>query len=125
MTDILIEFKKQLVLFFDELIEQFPSESDFIIVRIFINDQIPIENVMNYFIKELLPLKDMVKQKDEAFFIKNNILFSAIDKTKVNHFKRLWRSDSLTEDDKNIIWEWFSTFIFLGEKYQKAKSMAV
>lgn len=118
-VEILTEFKKQLVNFFDELIDQFPSESDLIVVRVFLKDQVPITDVMSYFIREILPLKDMVKNKNEDFFLKNNILFSQIDKNKVNHFKRLWRSEQLDNDDKAVIWTWFSSFISLTERYQK------
>ena len=45
-TAILIEFKKSLVEFFDQLVEQFPDEGDLIMVRIFIKDQVPIEDVI-------------------------------------------------------------------------------
>ena len=49
MSDIqiLIQFKKSIISFIDELIEAFPTEPDLIILRIFIKDQISIENVIN------------------------------------------------------------------------------
>lgn len=118
-VEILAEFKKQLVNFFDELIDQFPSESDLIVIRIFLKDQVPITDVISYFIREVLPLKDMVRTKNEDFFLKNNILFGQLDKNKVNHFKRLWRSEQLDNDDKAVIWTWFASFISLTERYQK------
>jgi hypothetical protein len=118
-VEILTEFKKQLVNFFDELIDQFPSESDLIVVRVFLKDQVPITDVLSYIIRELLRLQYLVQTKNEDFFLKNNILFSQIDKNKVNHFKRLWRSEQLDNDDKAVIWTWFSSFISLTERYQK------
>jgi hypothetical protein len=51
--EILLEFKNSLVTFFDELIDQFPEEGDLIMVRIFLKDQMPIENVMTIFINNL------------------------------------------------------------------------
>lgn len=117
---ILIDFKNSLVNFLDELIEQFPEEGDLVVARIFLNDQVPIEQIMNVVISKLLPLKDMVKRKDEDFFINNNVLFEQINKDKVNRFKILWRSDRLDNEDRLVIWRWYELFISLAEKYQKA-----
>jgi hypothetical protein len=119
---LLTQLKKQLVTFLDELIESFPNEPDFVIFRIFVNDRLPIVDIMNYIVKELCPLKDMIKNKDEKFFLDYNLLFDKFDSedtTKVNHFKNLWLSNSLDNDDKNTLWNWFSTFVNIGLKYKE------
>ncbi len=48
MTEILIlkDFKKNLTAFIDELIVQFPSEEELIVLRIFFNDQVDIKKIM-------------------------------------------------------------------------------
>ena len=46
-TVILKQLKEQLVLFFDELIDILPKEPDLIIIRIFIKDKFPTEDIMN------------------------------------------------------------------------------
>jgi len=117
-TDILNEFKRQLLLFLDEMVEQFPNEGDFVVMRILLNDQISINDVMNNFILQILPLKTMVKERNDNFFLQNNILFEDLDKSKVNHFKKIWRSDLLDDDDKEAMWQWFDMFIKIAEKYQ-------
>ena len=126
MSDIvrtLRDFKNNLIQFLDELIEQFPTETDFIIGRVFLKDRISSEVMMNGFIKEVVPLKKMILERDEKFFLESNIsLFNGFDKNKVNHFKTLWRSSLLDEDDREIMWQWFSTFLLLAEQYQKLKS---
>lgn len=119
---ILSEFKNGIISFLDELIEQFPEEGDLVIARIFLKDQIPIVDIMNNFILKLLPLEGQVKERNESFFLENNLLFENIDKNKVNHFKRLWRSERLDRDDRDVIWKWYDSFIFLAKKYQKLKS---
>jgi len=123
-TLILQEFKNNLITFFDELIDQFPTEADLVIIRIFLKDQIPIEEVINIFIntinKDGQRFKKMIKDRNEIFFLESNI-FDSISKTKVVHFKKLWRSDSLDDDDKKIIWKWIDSFVYLGEKYIKSK----
>lgn len=124
--EILIQLKTQLVSFIDELIETFPSEPDFVIFRIFINDQIPIVDIMEYIVTRLCPLQDMVKNKDESFFLNYNILFDKFDNKKnnekVNHFKRLWLSKNIDKEDKDVLWQWFASFIMLGNKYKEVKS---
>ena len=122
--ELLTQLKTQLVNFMDELIETFPKEPDFIIYRIFINDQIPITDIMNYIINELCPLYDMVKNKDENFFLGRNVLFSKFnDKSsnKVNRFKKLWTSGTLDSEDKEVLWSWFNSIIYLGNKYIELK----
>jgi hypothetical protein len=127
--EILKQFKSALISFLDELIGQFPSEGDLVIFRIFLKDRVPIDNIINYFILSILPLKKMVDERDEDFFLNKCELFENINghtkKDKVNRFKRLWRSECLDDDDKRVVWEWFDSFIFLSEKYQKCKNKNV
>lgn len=124
--EILTQLKTQMVTFLDELIETFPSEPDFVIFRIFVNDRLPIEDIMKYIVNNLCPMADMVKAKNEDFFLKNNILFSQLDEnesSKVNHFKNIWSSKQVDKEDKEIIWRWFQSFIFLGNKYAEIKNL--
>ena len=117
--DILKKLKEQIIMFFDELIDILPQEADLIIIRIFIKDKYPIEDIMKYIVKKFIPLKNSIINEDEGFFLNNNILFEELDSNKVNHFKRIWRSKSLNEDDRKVIWLWFKGFLFLAEKYDK------
>lgn len=122
--EILIQLKTQLVNFLDELIESFPNEPDFVIFRIFVNDRIPIADIMKYITTNLCPLHDMVKSRDEKFFLNNNVLFEKFNENengKVNHFKRMWTSKDLDKEDKEVIWRWFQSFIYLGNKYLECK----
>ena len=117
--DILKTLKEQVILFFDELIDTLPEEADLIIIRIFIKDKYPIEDIMKYIVKKFIPLRNSIIKEDEGFFLNNNILFEEFDSNKVNHFKRIWRSSSLNEDDRKVIWRWFKGFLCLAEKYEK------
>ena len=123
--EILKEFKKSLISFIDELIATFPEESDFVVVRIFFNDQFPIKDVVNIFNQKINQsdqlLKKMIKDRNEAFFLEHNI-FDVLGKSKVNHFKRLWCSEQLDDQDKEIIWKWIESFVYLGDKYMKSLS---
>lgn len=125
---LLSSLKTQLVSFLDELVETFPDQPDFVIFRIFVQDRIPAEKIMEYIVENLCPLEKEVDNKNDAFFLDRNILFENFDDKKtetVNHFKRLWQSGNLDETERNTIWSWFKRFITLGNKYsnlvQKSK----
>jgi hypothetical protein len=124
--EILKQFKNALISFLDELIGQFPSEADLVIFRIFLKDRVPIDSIINYFVLRILPLKKMIDERDEDFFLNKCELFESIQgqekKGKVTRFKKLWRSESLDDDDKRVVWEWFDSFIFLSARYQNCKN---
>ncbi len=122
---ILQQFKKQLISFFDELISQFPEEPDLVLIRIFLNDQMPIKDVMDVFIRKInkpaegdgFTIREMIKNRNESFFVENNSVFQEISKMKVNHFKKLWMSGRLDVEDKKIVWKWVDSFLYLSDKY--------
>ena len=106
MSEIEKQFKNALISFLDELIGQFPNEGDLVIFRIFLKDRIPISTVLNYSVLKILPLKKMITDRDEDFFLNHCSLFESIEIDSKN--------------DKKVIWQWFDSFIFLSEKYQKS-----
>lgn len=124
--EILTEFKTGLISFFDELIDVFPTEGDLIMIRIFLKDQISIVDVINIFINSLnkddQKFKKMIKDRNESFFLETSI-FDSISKSKSVHFKKLWRSGRLEDDDKDIIWKWIDSFVYLADKYIKVKNV--
>ena len=125
-TKILLEFKKNLISFMDELISQFPQEGDLVILRIYLKDQAIIKDVMEMLIFNLnsdnFKLKNMIKERNEIFFLEYSLFDESIGKNKVSHFKKLWRSGLLDSEDKKIFWEWMDSFVFFTEKYLKVKN---
>lgn len=121
--EVLTEFKTQLIAFFDELIGQFPQEGDLVVVRLFLANQIPIKVAMDSFNHKInkndQELRKMVKERNESFFLEHS-LFDNLGKEKISHFKRLWRSGRLDDEDKRVIWNWIDAFIYLGDKYTKS-----
>lgn len=116
---LMYEFRTQLLNFLDELINQFPEESDLIIIRIFMKDQIPVYDVLGRFIRDLLPLKKEVDHRNEAFFMENSLFYSqhGIATAKVNHFKDLWVSNKLDDNDREMIWKWMDLLCSIGSQY--------
>ena len=118
---LLNHFRDQLVNFLDEIIEQFPRECDFVLIRMFIKDQLPVGDIMGRFIRDILPLHEYVKNRDDGFFLNNSILYTGgnINLEKVDHFKEIWSSDKLDEEDRNIIWQWMECLFTISQKYKQ------
>ncbi len=117
--DILTQFKNNLVKFFDELIEMFPQESQFVVFRVIIRDQIPITVVMDHFVTSVLPMRDNIKKRDDRIFTESNVLNFGMDKDSANIFPRIWTT--LSKDDRAAIWQWMDAFVFLADKYVKSQ----
>ena len=116
-------FKNQIINFLDELIEQFPTEAEFVIIRIFVKDQIPLGDVLGRFIKECLPHHDEIKHKNEAFFLESDIIVNALGGSKIgievmDKLKSLWRSERLDDDDREMIWKWMGLFFQIAQTYK-------
>jgi len=126
-TKILKLFKTALVSFLSELIDQFPKEGDLVILSLFIKNLAPIEDIMKNYISDVIPLRKYIDSRNDKFFLENNVFFDTIDsfdssekiKTKINHFKDLWQSESLDEEDRNIIWSWIDHFNQIADEYIK------
>ncbi len=123
-TQILKEFKNSIIDFLDELIEQFPEETDLVIGRIFIKDRLPAEGIMSNFIQTLSPHRERILAEDDSFFLENaGSLFGTGHSTRANHLKVIWKSSKLQKEDRKIIWSWFKAFLHLADKYVAFKSI--
>lgn len=116
-------FKNQIINFLDELIQQFPEEAEFVIIRIFVKDQIPLGDVLGRFIKECLPHHDQIAKKDQSFFLESDIIVSALGGSKMGadvmeKLKCLWLSNRLDEEDREMIWKWLALFFKIAATYK-------
>lgn len=116
---LMYEFRKILISFLDELIEQFSDETDLYIIRIFFSDQVPIYDILGRFIRDLLPLKPIVDNRQQKFFLENDIFYSqkGVSMNKVNHFRELWLSEKLDDSDRETIWKWMDILMKIGNQY--------
>jgi hypothetical protein len=116
--EILDKFHKSLVSFFDALIDMFPNEKEFILIRILVKDQIPSTQIMGYFqlVASNNEIMDSIKKRDDQFFLQN-VLFSKINKSDI--FKNIWIS-KLDNDDKQMIWDWVDAFMKLANSYTQS-----
>lgn len=124
MSELLIikEFQTNLISFIDELIYIFPEEEELIILRIKLNDQIPIQYTLDTFNhhinKDEQKIKTLIKDNDMLLF-ETNIFEYFIEDFPLN-FKKL--STRIDNDDANTFLKWMNSFLFLIEKYNKLKT---
>lgn len=112
-------FKRTLIDFLDSLISILPSEPDLIVARIFIADKVSADALVNSFILKILPFESAIMAHDEKAFLDGKL--SALvgnNEDKANHFKMLWRSGTITDSNKQVIWKWAESFIKIIKKYQ-------
>lgn len=121
-TELLCKFKVVLLEFIDELVQQFPNDFDIVTCRVFIKDQIPIKIIMDIFIKHFTPYENLINNRDELFFTEGSSEFCKALKLKNNIFEKVWYSNVLDQDDKEIIWEWITSLYKLVTKYKTLDS---
>jgi len=112
-------FQNNLNDFFETLIEQYPTETDLVLVKTFFNHFCSPVEIIEYFCKNLLTtdVKLMLEKEDENFFLQNNSLFSDIqNQQKVFHFKNLWKNSN--SQQKVMIWQWIKKFKRIAELYK-------
>lgn len=115
--EVLKHFKTNVVTFIDNLIELLPDEKDLIIVRILFETQ-PVETVLQNFCYYIIPARKMIETRNEDFFLKDNMIFSGINNSKVNYWKNIWESNRIDEDDKKSLWSWFDLFLKICDMYK-------
>lgn len=115
-------YKDQLITFLDELIEQFPSEGDLVILRVFFGNQIDTATVIDVFLDRINDnsnqLRKMIKERNETFFLEHDAFYGT-DQSKVSHFRNLWLSNDLDDETKSTIWKWIDTFVSIADKYSR------
>ena len=117
----LITFKEQMLLFIEELIEMFDTEPSFILIRIFVSDKIPTKDVIGRFMKECLPYYKYVKDRNSEFFVYSDFIYEQyvedVGDDALKNFRTLWESEVMTDEIKDIVWQWLDFFIELSLKY--------
>lgn len=116
--ELLEKLREGLVQFFDELITVVPEEHSFVVYRFIIKEQVPIQDVMLYIIKNLVPLEPRVIARDDTYFKQHAVLFERMQdhSSQANHFKKLWESTD-DEESKEAVWNWLHYFILLGKSF--------
>jgi hypothetical protein len=117
----LMTFKEEMIKFIDELIDLFNTEPSFILIRIFVSDKIPTKDVLGRFMKECLPYYQYVKDRNSDFFVYSDFIYEQyvedVGDDNLKNFRTLWESSVMTDEIKDIVWQWLDFFIELSLKY--------
>lgn len=115
---IVADFKASLVQFLDELIETFPLNQDFIMMRVLIKDQIPITVIMDSFVEDVDTLRLKVDARDESFFTEYNPIFAKLGKEQT--FQTAWASIRHDRENTDVMWRWIAKLVRLAENYKSS-----
>lgn len=118
-SNLLATFRKTYLDFIDELIDQFPNESDLIIARVFFSDQVPVSLVIEKFIEKVLPHENQIKSRNEDYFLSEENVFSTTHNKEVIKFRKLW--PQLDKENREAVFQWFDAMIAITKIYKKNK----
>jgi hypothetical protein len=118
-------FKQHCIQFVDALIELFPEESDLFVARFILKDQLTPEQMVEGFSVYVEPFVDMIRDRNEAFFMERSQDSTAPEwvQVKVTRIKELWTSPQLDDDNKGAIWEWVHLLATLGQRARAGSSI--
>ena len=87
--------------------------SDIAIVELFFS-QMSTDVLVVHLTKHVLPWKEQIKSKD-ASFLDDEAIFAGLPKSKVDHFYELWKTDKISAENKEVIFEYFGVLVELLE----------
>lgn len=115
-------FRKNIDDFLDTLINHFPKEHNFILLKILLNtNRISYDSLLKSFSSTLLPNKQLIIDKNNDFFINNcSSIFKDISQhiNGADTFKRVWLYPRLTDEERDILWRWFKLFLNISIEYK-------
>jgi hypothetical protein len=112
------QLKEQMLNLTDDLLEILPNERDVFAARLYFEFQ-PAINLMEGFVKHVIPRRDYIKNRDERYFTENGSIFGSLPQNKVDHFKNMFLSGRIGDDEKQVIWDYFDVFLTLAENFEK------
>ena len=105
----------------DNIFDREEEKGDLMIVEFFFRRMHP-ERVINHISSLALPHKRKIKSRDVNFFLDNKEIFSGLPEDRINYYSEIIATGTrLSDEDREIIWAYFDTFIALAESYQKNK----
>lgn len=116
------ELKNQVVDLFDDLMIAAPHCPEFVVCRMFFQDEIQPSVLMKRFVEYIWPYRDQIIKEDEAFFLQNDSIMQLIPGNSqhyVGFVRDLWTSGQFTPDDKEAIWDHLEAMIDTCREFQR------
>jgi hypothetical protein len=113
------QLKTQVLNLVDDLIEICPDDYEIVLIKGFLDQMVDEEELMKSFIEHVIPWKNEIQNRDEDFFKNNEHVFGLLPEAKVKHFKNLWVTNFFDNDDKRVIWDYFTVYIKLATQHME------
>jgi hypothetical protein len=110
-------FKENYILFIDDLLSIFPDDKDLNILKVLFVNQISTENIAQQFSMKVLPFENMIKNRDEKYFLEDDKIYREVKTEAVDKFKNIWKTGNIDKENKEMIWRWLDQFVILINKY--------
>lgn len=84
------------------------------------------ENSMGYLVSHVLPHKSQIQNRNVQFFLDEKAsIFKGLPDEQIDHFAKLVTTPAkyggLDDENKEVIWKYFDTFIEIAEIYKKKR----
>lgn len=115
----ILRFNKTINKFLEELQKILPGEKDIPIFQSQIDVTLMFDEskVLKSFIRFVLPYKKQILEKDEKFFLGNNIEIEKDYMSHSIHLTDLWKN-KLSDNNKIVVWKYFQVLTILADKYK-------
>ncbi len=117
LPQILDRFKAGFIEFLDGLIGRYPTVGVFIALRVLINDELPPQKIMDRYVEEFYPYRELIKSRDDSFFLAPESLTS-FDKDRLLEIRRVWVTLKMTDKEKEYVFGYFDFFNNCVKKHQ-------
>jgi hypothetical protein len=108
--------------FLDDIITILPNETLIVLAKIYISTQLTGYKLMKKFKKNILPIKDLVKNRNENFFLNGKYIDSLLDKYNIKlNFRDIWVK--ISPANKKLMWAWCDQFINITTEYSNLEKL--
>ena len=103
--------------FLDELQKILPGEKDIIIFRsqLDITKMITPSKILESFLKFVYPYKQQILERNESFFLGDNVGVKEDYLSNAIHLTDLWKT-KLSKEKKEVVWKYFQVMIIIADK---------
>ena len=115
---LLTKLKNAMVRFVSSIIAQRPDDQEFIFIKTFIENHMPIEEIMGRFVAEILIDRKNIERRYDGFFKRHDGMNKKgygddweISNGLYRKIKSIYLSPDITDEQREACWIWFDLFV--------------